>query len=44
MLWEKPTTCLAKEFGVSGKAIEKWCKTYGIQKPPRGYWNQKKKY
>ena len=44
MLWEKPTTCLAKEFGVSGKAIEKWCKTYGIQKPPRGYWNRNKKY
>ena len=44
MLWEKPTTCLAKEFGVSGKAIEKWCKTYGIHKPPRGYWNRNKKY
>jgi hypothetical protein len=44
MLWEKPTTCLAKELGVSGKAIEKWCKTYGIQKPPRGYWNRTKKY
>ena len=38
LVWEKPTTQIAKEFGVSGKAIEKWCKAYGIEKPPRGYW------
>jgi len=38
LLWEKPTTQLAKEFGVSSKAIEKWAKSYGISKPPRGYW------
>jgi hypothetical protein len=44
MIWEKPTTSLAKEFGVSGKAIEKWCKTYGVQKPPRGYWSRNKNY
>ena len=44
MLWEKPTTGFAKEFSVSGKAIEKWCKNYGIQKPTRGYWNGNKKY
>lgn len=38
LIWAKPTSQLAKEFGVSDKAIEKWCKAYGIQKPPRGYW------
>lgn len=40
LIWSKPTTLLAKEFGVSDKAVEKWCKAYGIQKPPRGYWNK----
>lgn len=38
MIWSKPTTQIAKDFGVSDKAIEKWCKSYGISKPPRGYW------
>ena len=38
LVWEKPTRHLAEDFGVSDKAIEKWCKAYGIQKPPRGYW------
>lgn len=28
----------AEEFGVSDQAISKWCKCYGISKPPRGYW------
>jgi hypothetical protein len=32
---------LAKDFGVSDKAAEKWCKAYGIEKPPRGYWLKK---
>jgi hypothetical protein len=38
LVWEKPTIHIAKDFGVSDKAIEKWCKAYGIEKPPRGYW------
>ena len=38
MVWEKPTTHIAKELDVSDKAVEKWCKAYGIEKPPRGYW------
>jgi len=41
LIWEKPTIHIAKEFGVSDKAIEKWCKAYGIEKPPRGYWAKK---
>jgi len=41
LLWEKPTAQIAKDFGVSDKAIEKWCKAYGIEKPPRGYWLKK---
>lgn len=41
LIWSKPTTHLAQDFGVSDKAIEKWCKAYGIEKPPRGYWAKK---
>lgn len=41
LIWSKPTTQIAKDFGVSDKAIEKWCKAYGIEKPPRGYWARK---
>lgn len=37
-LWEKPTTHIAEEYGVSDKAISKWAKAYEIEKPPRGYW------
>ncbi len=42
MLWEKPTTEVAKEFGVSDVSIAKWAKAYEIEKPPRGYWAKKK--
>lgn len=38
LVWEMPTTHVAKLFGVSDKAIEKRCKLFNISKPPRGYW------
>lgn len=38
LVWERPTLQLAKQFEVSDVAIAKWCKRYGIDKPPRGYW------
>lgn len=38
LLWEKPTTQIAKQYGVSDKAVEKWTKKYNLTKPPRGYW------
>lgn len=41
LVWEKPTQQLAKDFGVSDKAIDKWCKSYNLSKPPRGYWAKK---
>jgi hypothetical protein len=40
-IWEMPTSQLAKIYQVSDKAIEKWCKKYGIEKPGRGYWQKK---
>lgn len=41
MVWEQPSTSIAKKYQVSDKSVEKWCKTYGISKPPRGYWSKK---
>jgi hypothetical protein len=43
LVWQQPTSHLAKQFGVSDKAIEKWCKSYSIDKPPRGYWAKRQK-
>jgi hypothetical protein len=42
LVWEMPTSKLATYLGVSGKAIEKRCRKYGIDKPPRGYWQKRK--
>lgn len=42
LLWQKPTTKIAEDYGVSDKAIEKWAKQYNINKPPRGYWTKNK--
>ena len=41
LVWEMPSTKVAKIFGVSDRAIGKRCKLLGIQKPPRGYWSNK---
>lgn len=41
LIFQFPTTHIAERYGVSDKAVEKWCKSYGIQKPPRGYWSKK---
>ncbi len=38
LIWEKPTSQIAKDLGVSDKAIEKHCKKLALKKPPRGYW------
>jgi hypothetical protein len=42
LLWKLPTQQLAKQLGVSDKAIEKRSKKLGLTKPPRGYWAKKK--
>lgn len=39
LVWQKPRTQLAKEFGVSDKAIAKRCNKLGIRQPQRGYWS-----
>lgn len=41
LIAEKPATHIAKDFGVSDKSVEKWCKFYDLDKPGRGYWAKK---
>lgn len=42
LVWQKPTSALALDFGVSDVAIGKRCKSLKINKPPRGYWAKAK--
>lgn len=39
-VWLVPTSVLAIQYGVSDKGLEKHCRKYGIEKPPRGYWQK----
>lgn len=41
LLWETPTTKIAKQLGISDVALTKWCAKNGIPKPPLGYWAKK---
>ena len=43
LLWEIPTVQIAKKYNVSDNSISKWAKSYGIDKPPPGYWAKKSK-
>ncbi|MBB5374499.1 RWP-RK domain-containing protein [Acidocella aromatica] len=38
LVWSRPVTHVAKDFGVSDVAIRKICKKHGIPLPPLGYW------
>ena len=38
LLWSEPTTKVALRLGMSDVGLSKWCKQYGIPKPPLGYW------
>ena len=38
LVWEMPTSKIAKLFSVSDSAIAKRCRKFSIDKPPRGYW------
>jgi hypothetical protein len=40
LVWSRPTTQIAKEFGVSDVAIGKRCKVQFIPKPPPGFWRR----
>lgn len=42
LVWKYPTSYIAQRLGVSDSAVAKWCRQYGIDKPPRGYWAKKR--
>jgi hypothetical protein len=40
LIWAKPMVQIAKELGISDKAIKKRCNKLGISTPGRGYWQK----
>ena len=38
LLWKKPSTEIAKDYGVVNSMVNKWCAAYKLDKPSRGYW------
>lgn len=38
LIWERPSTQVAHELGVSDVALGKLCRQLQVPKPPRGYW------
>lgn len=38
LVWGKPMTALAQEFGISDRGLAKLCSRHRIPVPPRGYW------
>lgn len=41
LVWSRPMTHLAKEFGLSDVALHKICRKHGIPSPPLGWWAKK---
>ncbi|WP_054529065.1 hypothetical protein [Erythrobacter sp. SG61-1L] len=41
LVWSKPMTYLAKEFGLSDVALHKVCRKHAIPTPPAGWWAKK---
>ena len=42
MIWAKPLKEIAKEFNISDTAIQKWIRSYKLEKPGKGYWQKLK--
>jgi hypothetical protein len=40
LVWSKPMTQLAKEFGLSDNGLRKICKKYDIPLPNMGHWQK----
>jgi hypothetical protein len=41
LVWSRPMTKVAEEFGISDVALKKACAKHRIPTPPRGYWARK---
>jgi hypothetical protein len=42
LVWSKPMQHLAKDYGVSDRAMAKFCARMQVPVPPRGYWARKR--
>lgn len=40
LVWSKPMTTIAAEFGMSSVAFAKYCKAADVPRPERGYWRR----
>jgi hypothetical protein len=40
LVWSKPMTAIAEDFGVSSVAFAKNCEKLDVPRPPRGYWQK----
>jgi hypothetical protein len=40
LIWSEPVYKLAERYGISGVALAKKCRNFGIPLPERGYWNR----
>ena len=38
LIWATPIDRLAKDYGISGRGLQKICERLTILTPPRGYW------
>lgn len=38
LVWSKPATAIASNFGISDVAVAKHCKKQEVPRPSRGYW------
>ena len=38
VVWQRPVTEVAKDYGVSGVYLGRVCRTLRVPVPPRGYW------
>jgi hypothetical protein len=38
LVWSKPMTKVAAEYGITGTALKKTCARHKIPTPERGYW------
>lgn len=43
LVWKYSLVELSMFFGCSNKTVEKLCKDFSIELPPKGYWHQKDK-
>lgn len=42
LVWQRPMTEVAKDYGLSDRGLAKLCERNSIPVPPRGYWAKKK--